>query len=240
VCAYLNAYRENTTSRSKYSRAFFRYLLSVCWLNIYRRISSWRGLGLIYKLSPGQSKFKSERIAWENVQLYDVRNEKYLVRFLLKYPNIIEGLGYASGPGCFDALISAIKRGAPQLYTKETADDFHHLVYAVFVTFGRALCQFGQLQKGKAPRTALEAPFGALRAQAELFLLILTSSAFKQHLEILWSISGPENQEEIPKFSEREEYLTFGEHMQIWDFELVAEGAHEDTGSDSEVRSEFG
>jgi hypothetical protein len=255
VCAYLKDYRSNPLHRSKYSRTFIKYLLSVCWPEIYRRLASWRGLGLIYKLSPSHSNFKSERYRFWNGLRYDTGKEKHLVKFILSYPNIIDGLKYAAiswpqGASSdweppakdllrFEALMTAIKGGAPQLYTKDTADDFHHLIYASFITFGRSLRRFGKgirLEKqGKLSLASLYDAFYALRAQVELLFNIITSSTFRKHIEVLWETVGIQGL--MPEFSERESYCTFGKQMLIWDYELIT-GRGEDAMCTDNAKAE--
>lgn len=259
MCAYLKDCRGNPLQRSKYSRKFLKYLLSVCWPEMYRRLASWRGLGFIYKLSPSYSKFKSEHYRfWQGIR-YDTEKEKHLVKFISAYPNIIDGLKYAaiSWPEWassdweppaedllhFDALTAAIKDGRSQLYAKDTADDFHRLIYASFVTFGRSLRRFGKgigLEKqGKLSLASLCDIFTALRAQAELLFNIITSSTFRRHMEVLWETVRIHDL--IPKFSEREDYRAFGKRILIWDCELIT-GGGDVTWADSselEVRNAF-
>lgn len=242
MCAYLADFRRNPGKRSEYSGKFFKYLLSVCWPKIYRRISSWRGLGFIYKIFQTKVKFTSERYKhWNEVQ-YDVKNERYLVDIFSRYPNVIEGLKYASTslphgadsnwePPAeellrFDSLIAAINNAAPQLYTKETAEDFHMFLYASFVTFGRSLCQLckaiGLEKQGLLkPEANLRHIFNAFRGQAELLLFLITSSTFKKHIEVFCSIDGLGINDLVPDVKEREIYEKFGEGLKIWDYELV-------------------
>lgn len=198
VYAYLNHFRNNLNIRSQYSRLFFKYLLSVCWPKIYRQVASWRGLGFIYNLF--HYKFNSDDVDWSSNQ-YDVDHEHYLVGFLSQYENVVEGLTFAfiSAPQGssndwkppdknfphFQHLMSAIKQGKPQLYSKDTAEDFHRLVYATLVTFGRSLCRFGVELRlhgkdvtGEGLKKVSDC-FAALRAQTELLVFLLTSSTFK-------------------------------------------------------------
>ena len=271
VCAYFNDCRRNPLQKSKYSRKFSIYLLSVCWPEIYRRLASWRGLGFIYKLSRSLSKFKLERNGvWKNVQ-YDTTKETRLVKFISAYPNIIDGLKYAAisrpkGASSdwqppakdllhFETLMTVVKGGKSQLYSKDTADDFHRLIFASLVTFGRSLHRFGRgISLEKQGRLSLESlcdNLYALRAQAELLFHIFTSSTFRRHIEVLRDADELGIQDWKPEFSERENYRAFGKRMSIWDYELItritggdmtrADNARaEDTCADSfelEVRS---
>jgi hypothetical protein len=208
---------------------------------MYGRLASWRGLGFIYKLSLSHFKFKLECYRfWKDVQ-YNTGKEKRLVKFILTYPEIIDGLKYASvswpegAPSDweppaqdllhFDTLMTAIKGGTSQIYTRDTASDFHRFIYASFVTFGRSLRRFGKgigLEKqGKLPLTSLYCIFHALQAQAELLFTIITSSTFRVHIKVLWETDKLGIRDLIPDFSERDSYRTFGKRTSIWDYELI-------------------
>ena len=243
MCAYLTDFTNNPEKRPEYSTSFFKYILSVSWPKIYRRIASWLGLGLIFKLSPSQSQFRSERYArWDEVK-YDTRGEKYLVDVIFRYSNIIQGLMYANSirpkeaesdwdPPAenllhFDSLIAVVKSGAPQLYTKETADDFHRLIYASLVTCGRSLRRLGWAIKLKNQQ--LEYIFNALRAQVELLLFIITSTTFQKHVEVLCETEGLGINDLVPNYNERDAYEKFGVKMGILDRELITGRAQKNT-----------
>ena len=245
MCAYLADFRNKPDNRTSNSKSFFKYLLSASWRKIYRRIESWRGLGLIYKLSAARTKFKVERYRhWDEVQ-YDVRGERYLVEIFTKYPNVIDGLKYATttkgadnlgapaeGFLRFDSLMAAILQKAPQLYTKQTAEDFHTFIYASFVTFGRALRRFSRATGVKKKETSTDQLieiFNALRGQVELLLFIVTSSTFKQHIEVFCDIDGLGILDLVPDFSERETYEKFGSGMMISDRKM---GGKKDDGGE--------
>ncbi|KAF8342364.1 hypothetical protein F5887DRAFT_1215946 [Amanita rubescens] len=232
LCAYLNDYRSHPSVQSDYSNRFFKYLLTVCWPSIYRRISSWRGLGFIYRLYHCQFNSQIAKDAnWGDTE-YDMTHDKRLCRFLSEHDNVVNGLSSifewlpVRGPSIdFQALAAAAKCGN-RLYTRETANEFHHFVFAAFVMFGHSLSLFGKAvnlsragHKLNSEGSLLQLFYG-LQAHTTLILYLTTSSAFAKHMEVFQNILGL--QELVPDFDERGEYRKFGESMKIWDHDLVS------------------
>ncbi|KAF8342365.1 hypothetical protein F5887DRAFT_918801 [Amanita rubescens] len=231
VCAYLNDYRSHPSVQSDYSNRFFKYLLTVCWPKLYRRISSWRGLGFIYRLYHCQFNSQIAKDAnWGDTE-YDMAHEKHLRRFLSEHDNVVNGLSSVfewlpvRGPSIdFQALAAAAKCGN-RLYTRETANEFHHFVFAAFVMFGHSLSLFGKAvtlsRDCRELNSAIQQLFYGLQAHTTLILYLTTSSAFAKHMEVFQNSLGL--QELVPDFDQREEYKKFGESMKIKDHDLVTE-----------------
>ena len=234
MCAYLNDYRSHPSVQSDYSNRFFKYLLTVCWPKIYRRISSWRGLGFIYRLFYCQ--FDSQNVNdadWGGAE-YDTNHERYLRRFLAGHDNVVDGLKSvfewlpvrASSKGGsidFQALVLAAKHGK-RLYTQNTANEFHRFVFSAFVMLGHSLSLFGKAvyrsKTGQALSSeALHRLFLGLQAHTTLILYLITSSTFARHMEVLHNTLGL--RELVPDFDRREEYKTFGQRMKIWDRDVT-------------------
>jgi hypothetical protein len=201
---------------------------------IYRRISSWRGLGFIYRLFHCQFDLQNVNdLNWGNTE-YDMTHEKRLRRFLSEHKNVVDGLksvfewppvrGSSKGGSIdFRALVSAAKLGK-RLYTRNTATEFHHFVFAAFVMLGHSLSLFGKaVCLSTAGHTisseALQQLFLGLQAHTTLIVCLISSSAFARHMEVLHNSLGL--RELVPDFDRREEYEKFGQRMKIWDRDLV-------------------
>ncbi len=161
-------------------------------------------------------------------------HEKRLRRFLSKHQNVVNGLksvfewlpdGDSPKGGSIDfpALVSAAQNGE-RLYTRDTANEFHHFVFAAFVMFGHSLSLFGKAvylsKDGRALSSeACQQLLLGLQAHTTLILYLITSSAFARHMEVFHNTLGL--RELVPDFNRRDEYKSFGKRMRIWDRGVV-------------------
>ena len=197
MCTYLNNYRSHPSVQLDYSNQFFQYLLTVCWPKLYQQISSWGGLGFSYRLHHCQFNLQIGKEAnWGDTE-YDMDHEKHLHRFLSEHDNMVNGLSSIfewlpiRGPSTdFQVLVAAAKDGN-QLYTRDTANEFHHFVFAVFVMFSHSLSLFGKavnLSRGCGElnsKSALKQLFYGLQAYTTLILYLTTHL----HLRNIWRCS---------------------------------------------------
>ncbi len=165
-----------------------------------------------------------------------MEHEKYLRKFLSEHQNVVDGLksvfewlpnGSDPPKGVsvdFPALVSAAQNGE-RLYTRDTANEFHHFVFAAFVMFGHSLSLFGRavyLSKDDGHALSSEACQNllfALQAHTTLILYLITSSTFERHMKVFHNTLGL--RELIPDFNRRDEYKSFGKRMRIWDHGVV-------------------
>ncbi|KAK2459597.1 hypothetical protein APHAL10511_008407 [Amanita phalloides] len=186
VHSYLDDFKRTPDSRSDFSRRFFWYLLSMCWRKMYQQITSWQGLGIRELLKP------------ESTEPEPDSHNKTLVSFLSHSKDLINGLKHAFRQPdeiSFDKLMAAKSLGQA-FYTRETAVEFHDLVYAALVTYARDIDDFhtqfkmNLLKKFESVADVqlsdgLKDAFNGLEWMTRLLLCILTSSAFKVHVKII-------------------------------------------------------
>ena len=185
---------------------------------MYRRATSWQGLGFIYNLSE----------CWKHVDLDTMeemeslpmphRHDRMLATFLAKNEGLVDLLGTVklvpSSP--FGALMSAARSaarsGTAMIYTKETAKEFHTLLYATFAMFVTTLCDVHtDFEKCDSQ---LKDSFNMMEGITRLLICVLTSSSFKKHIR-LCTQNGGVLQRLIPSFGKRALYRLFAESLVI-------------------------
>jgi len=158
---YLNWYRgvKNDTERRDGSTWFGEYIISSCWHKMERRIGHWAAVGLMYNLSQltGSLSFltvNDEAPATKrpdfklSMYLKSMGNGESLAKILAFFEYVIPS----------DAILPDLSKGGStkskivlpclqrlchersyNLYNKETAIEFHHLLVATMLCYARSL-----------------------------------------------------------------------------------------------------
>lgn len=200
VSSYLKDFSSYPKSRREYSDRFFEYLLSVCWPKLRRRITSWHGLGFISIL--GNTDIPAMKIAdfkhWSIFQKAGRKGDTSLANFLVKnYKHIrLISSKYSKDALDLENLMGAVRTfledpSSPTFYNKDTAFEFHRLVYTGFLAFSVLLeivKHFVKLNK-REPSREIRSAFVLLTCITRLLLHILSSTAFKNHITV-WTNHG--------------------------------------------------
>ena len=157
---YLYDYGLQPSMRTVYSRQFFDYLLSACWRKLYRRFSSWQGLGLIRNFEErvdllqrhldiigtpaGPNKTFMDRGPGDHtLAIFLHRNRVVIFESML--PSVLQHDMHSPPPkSVFDDFREAVvnandKDDLMGLYTQKTALGFHYFVYCAFLLAGQAI-----------------------------------------------------------------------------------------------------
>jgi len=168
---------------------------------MYQQISSWSGLGLVYKLKQFWGLFA---IMIEN---HDFLNDpelahrgitdKVLADYMVNNPFIVDSLEQAFPPETpfleehkgFQALMTTAKSAEGPLYTKETAPQFHRLLLATLILFGKFLRHLNVMFAKKTLDVEIlegkKSKFLLVKVITRFLYFILHSSAFKHHIRII-------------------------------------------------------
>ena len=188
-----------------------------------RRVTSWQGLGFIDKLSTYWDRVDFDGVEWQSDSKRDP-NDETLASFLCHNEHAIKVLRVVGSRNSdrlpVDALMSAAQSGGA-IHTKETAREFHHLLCAAFVAFGRSLRFFSKAFKkhpkscnsGEPPKELIN-PFKVMGLYTRLLLCILTSSSFKTHIRCC-TLQGADLKHLLPRYDRRDQYVTFAESNEI-------------------------
>jgi hypothetical protein len=236
---YLYEYGEaNPDQRRKYSSQFFNYLLSACWEKLYLRFISWQRLGFIRSFEErvdllnghleligtpaGPDETYMDRGPGDRT-LTDLLflNEEYLFEHML--PSVLPRDTLPLP--LFSKLREAVVEADPDnrlkcLYTKETALEFHYLVYCVFLLSGQAIKQIKDRNKvlKETKSTKKEYPslvdefkkcIEAAVLPMKLLQCVLSSTVFKRHI-CIWTNDGESLDELLPKWPQKADNLRFG------------------------------
>lgn len=233
IADYLYDYGKDQGQRNKNSTLFFEYLLSACWEKLYRRFSSWQGLGLIMKFE------KHVHLLEKHLELTPSEDfmkrgpgDRTLVNFLSLNQDIFDSAIKDAHPRgkpelekFRDAVVYASRTGNDDLndlYTRETALGFHYLAYSAFILAGRVIRKIKD-QKSALNNTsrknasAVEEFKNSIKiavAPIKLLQCVLASTVFKRHIEV-WTNHGESVNELLPKWSEKTDSLEFGVNRQI-------------------------
>lgn len=127
-----------------------------------------------------------------------------------------------------EAVVNAFdKNDLAYLYTKETALDFHYLVYCVFLLAGQAIRKIKDHQvplkqagakKNKASYASLvevlKSHISAAVLPMKFLHCVLNSTVFKRHIGV-WTNDGECLDDLLPKWSQKEVNMEFGKKRQI-------------------------
>ena len=236
---YLYEYGEHKLQRAKYSEQFFTYLLSACWEKLYRRLCSWQGLGFIrsfetreYLLEAHLNLIGKPGGPKDNY-LDRGPSDRTLSHFLYLNMNVIFDVILPSFPRKmgsssikeFDKLREAVKEAyngnLKCLYTKDTALGFHYLVYFSFIVAGQLMKGIKDVSlslKKKKNDKALKEKYGKYVGAAvlpmKLLQTLLSSTVFQRHI-CVWTNDGETIDSLLPKWSEKNDNVVFGETVQI-------------------------
>ena len=209
VCSYLNDFKAIHSNPEGHpagdnqtgcGRKFFNYLISFCWGRLHRRFTSWVGLGFVYHLEFTWLKLENEDAIneyprWESFNTAHT-GDKSLTDFLKKHRFILPVLNallVRAGSfkiGTFDSLIRPVEEGQPSLFTKDTAADFHKLVFGGFIMLTMELGEFQARYRNwmhldaKARKTALLC-FRRIGLYTRLLLNILASTSFRHYITFM-------------------------------------------------------
>jgi hypothetical protein len=101
------------------------------------------------------------------------------------------------------------------LYTKETALDFHCLLYLSFLMTGRALSKLqDSFQSGRSTVDKYKQAIKAAALPVRFLVYMLSSKAFRLHMEV-WTNNGTSLSHILPDFEQKALYLVFGKDRNI-------------------------
>ncbi len=209
ICSYLNDFKATHSDSEGHpagdnqtgcGRKFFNYLISFCWRRLYRRFTSWAGLGFVYHLEFTWLKLENEDAIneyphWESFNTA-YTGDKSLINFLNKHRFILPVLNAllvrvgSFKTGTFNSLIRAVEDGCPSLFTMDTAADFHKLVFGGFIMLTVELGEFEAQYKNwihldaKAQKTA-SLCFRRIGLYTRLLLNVLASTSFRHYMTFM-------------------------------------------------------
>jgi hypothetical protein len=245
---YLHEYGNHCDRRSEYSRTFFNYLLSACWEKLYQRFTSWQGLGLVrnfeelFPLFEAHLKLVGKGGGDEPDLLERVigPGDRTLIHFLYLNEESIFGkmLPYALSsdmdPPPLDREFTKLRQAVKEaytgdltcFYTRDTAVDFHYLVYCSFILAGRALSGIKEKQQ-PLKQTGIEKNVRysslvetfkthilAAVTPMKLLQCVLSSTIFKRHI-CIWSDNGFGIDRILPKWGGKKNHMMFGKKRGI-------------------------
>ena len=169
---------------------------------MYQRISSWSGLGFLSSLKRFWSFFgnriKHYDFSKDSVLVRRDFTDKVLANYMVNKPAIVDALEDYFPPETpfleehqgFQALIAAAKSAEGPLYTKETAPQFHRLIFATLIMLGSLLGRLRVMfsKNNESDVEILEdkkRQFFLVKGITKLLYFILHPSAFKHHIRII-------------------------------------------------------
>jgi hypothetical protein len=263
---YLYEYGAYPDERLNYSQVFFDYLVSACWPKLHKRLSSWRGLGLIrnfedrVNLLNGHLGLIGTSVGPNESFMDRGAGDRTLVQFLCLNPIVFDAMlpsvldKNVTSVSVFDHLLKAVHNAhqledLTNIYTKETALGFHYLVYCSFLLAGQALRKIKDHQaplkvvgaERKPDYGLLVERFKSCIAAAVLPLKLLhcvvSSTVFKKHIGV-WTNDGECLKEILPKWSQKRDNMIFGIKREI--LAKSKKGPSKESPSDDDKKNDGG
>lgn len=205
---------------------------------MHRRIISWQALGFLNRLYHFSVSNAISEYEWASPVAQDKSDDllsKLLSKFAVNFFTDEGGVATAFPPDrrpSFSKLLSAAHANATSegacmpLYTRETAEEFHHFLVGTLIMYTRHLCYFVKEFKAAAKEKAKwksddlnireeieKSGFfrysESLATWTRVLLYTLTSTAYRTHIEVC-TAKGANVAALTPRFSEIDKYLAFG------------------------------